>query len=54
MVTWEITKELGGVLAGIVVVDTMTADGALGAPFTAGQVVAGLGCDYTVKEVRAI
>jgi len=51
MVTWTITKRLHGLLDGIVVSDTLTADAALGAPFTAGQVVTGLGCDYTVLAV---
>lgn len=49
--TWTITKRLHGLLDGIVVSDTLTADAALPAPFTAGQVVDGLGCAYTVLAV---
>ena len=51
MITWTITKQLHGVLEGIVVTDTMTADASLPAPFAIGRRVRGIGSDFTVLEV---
>ena len=51
MIKWNITKKLGGILAGITVTDTLTQDANLPAPFHPGQFVAGIGCDYTVVSV---
>lgn len=54
MITWTLTKKMHGMLAGITVTDTLTADASQPPPFQAqmGQRVAGIGCDYTVVSVE--